>query len=365
MPTRHARPAAPRSLRAAALAAALLLAACGGTTGGGETEGEHALPDQQDTGIANETCAAPLGLYASTDCETLREAVLAFTPQYALWSDGVSKTRFVYLPPDETIDTSDPDPWVFPVGTRFWKHFETAEGVRLETRLIVKVADVRGPDGWIFETYAWNEAGDDVERIIWGRQDVLGTSHDIPEEDACSECHSGGLNQHDASLPQDELLDLALGFGAIQLNHDGSATSLASLAAAGRLSHDVSTVDAVVPGDEVARDALGYLHVNCGSCHGGGAPRKDMDLIVPVGLETVEDTPTYQHTVDVPTEANSRAEGREDMPTTRITPGDPDNSAIVWRMLQRTDDDAPMPPLATELVHEAGVEDVSAWIESL
>ncbi len=355
----------PHALLAVVAAAHLPSCAAVAVDGKPPAGADTALADGNGGEPPAETCAAALGLYADLGCETLSEGILAFTPAYTLWSDGIAKTRFVFLPPGTQIDTSDPDAWLYPVGTRFWKHFETAEGMRLETRVIEKVADLRGEAGWAFETYAWNEAGDDVERVTRGRRDVLGTDHDIPAEDDCSECHSGGENQRDASLPQDELLELALGFGAIALNHNGSNTTLETLWAAGRLSDEISTVDAVVPGNDTAREALGYLHVNCGSCHGGGAPSKDMNLVVPVGLTAVEDTPTYQQTIDQPTDPDSRADGIEEMPTTRITPGEPDQSAIVWRMQQRGDDDAQMPPLATNVVHEAGVAAVVAWIESL
>lgn len=363
--TTQTLPNFPRAVLAAVVS--IHLPACGTDAGDGKPSdgGDTAQVDEDGGEPPAETCAAALGLYADLGCETLREGILAFTPKYTLWSDGVAKARFVFLPPGTQIDTSDPDAWVYPVGTRFWKHFETADGARLETRVIEKVADLRGEAGWTFETYAWDEAGDDVERVTMGRRDVLGTAHDIPAEDDCSECHSGGENQRDASLPQDELLDLALGFGAIALNHNGSDTTLEMLSATGWLSHEVATVDAVVPGNDTAREALGYLHVNCGSCHGGGAPSKDMNLVVPVGLTAVEDTPTFQHTIDQPTDPDSRADGIEEMPTTRITPGEPDQSAIVWRMQQRGDDDAQMPPLATDVVHDAGVAAVVTWIESL
>lgn len=329
------------------------------------TAGDSGTTAAADSGQPAPSCAEALGLYANTECETVKEGILAFTPQYPLWSDGVFKERFVYLPPGEPVDTSNPDAWIFPVGTRFWKHFTTEDGRRLETRVIEKTADLRGKAGWTFETWAWNEAGDEVERVTAGRRDVLGTDHDIPAAEDCSECHSGGENQRDANLPQDALLDLALGFGAIQLNHNGSDTTLETLATAGWLSDELSTRDAVVPGDETARKAVGYLHANCGSCHGGGAPSKEMNLVVPVGLSAVEDSPTWQQTVHQPTDPDSRADGIEDMPTTRITPGEPDQSAIVWRMQQRGDDDAQMPPLATDVVHEAGVAAVVAWIEEL
>lgn len=342
---------------------AVLAIAALGACRGGAGAGSEADIDVEDTDAA--ACAAALGLYADSNCEVLAEGVMSFSPQYPLWSDAVSKERYVYLPPGETIDVRDPDAWAFPVGTRFWKHFQTEDGRRLETRVLEKTADLNGEPGWAFETYVWNEAGDDVTRVTEGLRDVLGTQHDIPEEDDCSECHSGGDNDWEASLGQGELLDLALGFGAIQLNHGGSDTTLESLTADGWLSGTVSVTDAVIPGDATARAALGYLHANCGSCHGGGKPAKELTMSVPVATSRVEDTPTYQGNVDEATDPNSRATGLEEMPAIRIVPGDPDNSALVWRMMQRTRDDAPMPPVATDVVDDAGANAVAAWIESL
>ena len=55
------------------------------------------------------------GLYA--------EGVLAFSPQYPLWSDGAVKNRWIYLPPGTSIDATQPDAWEFPA-----RH-ETVEGV--------------------------------------------------------------------------------------------------------------------------------------------------------------------------------------------------------------------------------------------
>ena len=49
------------------------------------------------------------------------------------------KTRWVYLPPDTTIDTSNMDEWNFPVGTKFWKQFVVG-GVIVETRMLHKTA---------------------------------------------------------------------------------------------------------------------------------------------------------------------------------------------------------------------------------
>ena len=82
------------------------------------------------------------GLYAAGRPGRDRSGEPPFSPQYPLWSDGAAKARWIYLPPGTAIDTSDPDDWTFPVGTRFWKEF-TFNGRKVETRL--HVARVRGP----------------------------------------------------------------------------------------------------------------------------------------------------------------------------------------------------------------------------
>ncbi|MEM7151532.1 MAG: hypothetical protein AAF799_01775 [Myxococcota bacterium] len=345
------------------------------TTGGEETAADTTSGNDDDTDSESESdsdtdtaevCAEALGLFADDTCETLADGIVPFAPQYILWSDGLAKERFVYLPPDSTIDVSDADVWDFPVGTIFWKHFISQEGVFLETRRFEKTIDTRGPDGWTFATYVWNEEGDDVEAVVNGAENVLGSDHDIPSVADCTQCHSGGASgmTMGPGPMQDELTDVPLGFSAIQLNHDGSDTTLSSLDADGWLDGTVSTTDAVMPGDATATEALGYLHANCGHCHGGSSPAGGMTLWVDVGTATVEESTTYQNTVDVPT-GEAPGMGLEDLPDLRIAPGDPENSALPWRMSRRTMDDAPMPPLATEVVDDDGVDAVEAWITSL
>ena len=82
---------------------------------------------------------------------------LAFAPQYPLWTDGAAKRRWISLPPGTAIDASDPDAWVFPVGTRFWKEFSFG-GRRVETRFIERLADGR----WRYAAYEWSADGRDA-----------------------------------------------------------------------------------------------------------------------------------------------------------------------------------------------------------
>ncbi len=62
--------------------------------------------------------------------------------------DGAGKRRWIALPPGTAIDGSDPDGWIFPVGTRLWKEF--AFDRRVETRYLERTSE-----GWRFATYLW------------------------------------------------------------------------------------------------------------------------------------------------------------------------------------------------------------------
>jgi len=121
----------------------------------------------EDTGAGEDTAgdASCLNSLPSTDelPSTLSEtglfsgAARAFAPRYPLWTDGAEKSRWAYLPECEVIDNSDPDGWVFPVGTRMWKEFSVG-GQPVETRMIHRFGP--GPDDFLFASYVWDEAGE-------------------------------------------------------------------------------------------------------------------------------------------------------------------------------------------------------------
>jgi len=113
-----------------------------------------------------------------------------------------------------------------------------------------------------------------------------------------------------------------------------------------------------LPGTEVDRAALGYLHANCGHCHNqdrpanAGArcydPENELDFWLRVDrLEQVSDTPAYQSGRGLAFEA-----------------GRPNDS----RMLELMSDRGflrQMPPLGTERVDDKGVHAVTSWISTL
>lgn len=276
--------------------------------------------------------------------------VLAYEPGLQFWSDGLLKTRYVRLPAGTRIDTSDPDAWIFPVGTAFWKEFRS-DGRLIETRHMLKVSE----RAWYFMAYAWTADGSNAVAARQGQTHVPGTpgdSYEIPSDQACYTCHGGRP-------------DKILGFEALALSlPNARGLPLTELVQRGLLTEPPTVLP--IPGDPTAQAALGYLHVNCGiACHnptdGALASWTGMHLrLESTALDTLEHTRTYATAVGVPSGFKPPGAG----PFFRIAPGDIEHSAIAYRDGQRGNP-AQMPPLATHTVDEAGLAQVKAWIQAL
>jgi len=288
------------------------------------------------------------GLWTDIAAETLAEGVLAYQPAYVLWSDGARKRRWVYLPPDAVIDTSEMDFWSYPEGTKAWKEF-AIDGKKLETRLLFKM----GPliSDWYHVSFQWNADGTEAVAAPEGANNVLGTQHDIPDQADCRKCH---IRQP----------DYMIGFSALQLAHQKKGVNLGSLVADGRLSDEPGgeAPYLVIPGVAVERKALGYLHANCGGCHHRDSDVMDtaaVNLRLEVdSLATVEDTVIYKTSVGVKNQLQ--------LPGVKsvIEPGDPASSSIYVRMQERATA-AQMPPVGTEVVDDDGMAVIEAWIDHL
>ena len=298
------------------------------------------------------TLLSETGLYTDIATKSIDPVVLGFTPQFQLWSDGAEKSRWVYLPECDTIDSADMDDWRLPVGTRLWKEF-AVDGARIETRLIERIGT--GARDFVYVSYQWNAAETEAERVPpEGVADANGTDWDIPSHTECLQCH--GEYALGGGRPS-----RALGFSALQLSHKDTALTLDQLVEADELS-DAPKVELTVPGGETAQQALGYLHANCGNCHNStedGLPHVDLDLWIQAGTSAVEAAAAWQTAVDQPAVLFN-----DQHVSGRIVPGDPDASAVLYRMGQRGNT-AQMPPVATATVDTEGVAAVRAWIESL
>lgn len=292
------------------------------------------------------------GLYADIATFAIVAGAIEFEPAHALWSDGADKRRFIILPPGAQIDTSDMDHWRLPQGTKVFKEFSSG-GKRLETRLIHKVGANDDPDEFVVGAYVWLADGSDA---IWtpdGAEDILGTAHDVPSSDECWSCHNGEPGR-------------LLGFSAVQLSRSPAAgTTLTTLAAANRLSHPPAPgVEYPVPGDPATAAAFGALHANCGHCHNeNGAAWSDADLVLRLFVAETDAAATALCRSTMNRPLTSSWGGKPGI-TARIVPGDPDASAIPYRMSVRGTTDQ-MPPEFTEIVHADGLAAVRAWILGL
>jgi hypothetical protein len=299
------------------------------------------------------------GLYADWTTRTLRCGVQRYEPAHQLWSDGAGKQRYVWLPAGATIDVKSPDDFVFPIGTRFWKEFYVgpSDNQRLgETRYLVKVKG-----GWLYTTYVWSADETTATQTNTGVDDLFGSGHGVPTRDQCKTCHSGRR-------------DYVLGWDFVMLGAGASGVTARDLAQRGLFANlEPAWLEIAVPGDEVERLALGYLHANCGvSCHNEttNATAKPSGLFL--RLEVAE--------MDRVLSTDAARSGINRVPSPNadygdlaasdagdyydFRPLDTVRSLSVARMAYRGSV-AAMPPIASHQVHGEGVAVVKAWVESM
>jgi hypothetical protein len=318
------------------------------------------------------------GLYADWDTKTVAADMRPFTPGYVLWSDGAVKSRWVHLPSGQKIDATNPDEWVFPVGTKFFKEFAIG-GARVETRLFWKVASGQ----WVRTTYKWSKDESTATRLDIGSGgppadagviDDGGANLDgaatfeIPSVQKCDACHNGRT-------------DKVLGFEAVSLGAAKAAgVTLTVLKNEGLLVTDdggVSSIPATltIPEDATgnARESIGWLHANCGTtCHNAnpkaGCYFNTMRLRVKVdelaGTPTVQSLELYATTHDVP--ATVALGDPAFNPYDRIAHGVPSKSLVRYLIGRRTTEPfEQMPPLDTHIVDTADLATIDAWITQM
>ena len=304
------------------------------------------------------------GLYADRTLTTPARDVLAYTPQYPLWSDEATKSRWIRLPRGTFIDARDADAWVFPLGTRVWKEF--SRGRKRETRLIVRTRS-----GWVYGTYRWTDDGTDALLVpAAGAVDPdpgwPGGPYVLPSEQDCRTCHEGRPTP-------------ILGFSALQLSSDrdpeavhgeqpGPGTVDLGVLVARHLIRGLPAswrtrpprVDAST---EEERAALGYLHGNCGQCHNARGPLASLGLAL--WIDPARPGNDIRRVVaSLLAGSHFHIPGETDPQSRRLTPGAPERSAILVRMRTREPAEQ-MPPLATRVVDAEAARRIEQWIEEL
>jgi hypothetical protein len=305
---------------------------------------------------------AETGLYADADDFVVDPRNLHFSPQYQLWTDGATKNRWIRLPPGGVIDASDPDAWMFPVGTRFWKEFSFA-GRLVETRYM----ELQANGQWLYAAYEWTPDGREaVLAPDRGRGNAFAfagrQSHDIPSTSDCKVCHQGGPAE-------------VLGFSALQLSPDRDPNALRAVFSTSDVDVDtlienglimgVDTWPSRAPVIETAsateRAALGYMHGNCGHCHNSRAKLANLGLFLRQEMRT-PDNDALATTVGQLVKKSAPGQSADAL--LRIDPGHPPRSAIFERVSSRYPA-LQMPPLGTVLVDDDAVALLAKWIVDL
>lgn len=292
-----------------------------------------------------------------------------YEPEVAFWSDHAIKRRWFGVPVSAgPMDFSRDEPWTYPTGSIFVKHFDLelrrgdpTSRKRIETRVLVK--NDQGLSGM---SYRWND--DDTEAILVGG---AGESFDlridddndpatpditqtwkIPSRTQCNICHTPAAGH-------------VLAFNTRQLNRPGDLAGntgnfLTLLADSGYLSGleaDPATLPAHVDIKDEARPlearVRAYLDVNCAYCHRSDEPgglnlRADASL-----AETflIDHPDTGQITVSNPD-------------LRRVAPGSPADSSVLQRVAAAPGFNR-MPFLGSSQIDADAVALLTEWITSL
>jgi mono/diheme cytochrome c family protein len=124
-----------------------------------EKKPDSQLPEEQ---LGLPTTLDQTDLFTFDSAELARHGVVAYSPQYPLWSDDAGKLRHVRVPQGQSIKfDAKTKQFEIPKNTRFYKTFMKKildrDGVerfrKIETRLIVS----RPGEDSLFGTYIWND----------------------------------------------------------------------------------------------------------------------------------------------------------------------------------------------------------------
>ncbi len=285
-----------------------------------------------------------------------------FVPQYPLWSDGMTKRRWVFLPPGTPVDASQGHPWDFPAGTRFWKEF-SLNGRRIETRILWKTAAA----GWLFGSYVWNDEGtgatlapeDGIPAFV---EVAPGRRYSIPSRTDCQACHgTAGVGP--------------LGFNELQLSPDRDPNAIHGEPLAPRSLTLRELIDErlIVPAradpavnpprirasSPSTRAVLGYLAANCGACHDGSAGVSVLGPSLTVRDLLADGDAVARSLIGRP--SKWQVPGQPGADSVLVHAGSPELSTLLLRMRSRSPS-SQMPPLGTVLRDEQAVAAIAAWI---
>ncbi len=301
------------------------------------------------------------GLFSDLKALTPHPALVEYSINVPLYSDGAHKQRYVMLPDMQKIKVDKRGRFEFPIGTIFVKHFYLGAedkgpvvGTRLETRLFM-----RQHRGWVGYTYVWDEQQAEAHlldgRLEQPRKDLKDADGKpvpwtFPSRADCMSCHTqaaGGV----------------LGFRMEQINrvHDYGGAQLNQIDVFNRLEMFEGKLtpkakawpdwDDPNANERVAVRA--WLDANCANCHqpaGPGNALIDLRFETPIEKSNMVDRRPGQWNLGV-------YGGR------LLVPGEHKKS-LLWVRMGRTDELC-MPPIAYNVVDKRAMERIARWIDNM
>lgn len=326
----------------------------------------------QATGIGNPApqFLSQTGAFQNLATMTPSEGVIPYDLVEPFWSDGAKKFRWLAVPSDNMglhtnsstqIQFSENGEWLFPRGSVLIKHFEmeTSPGVfkKLETRFEVLGDD----DIYYYLTYKWNSAGTDAELLSTSLTETIvvnGQTQDwyYPSRTDCQVCHQSSINN-------------VLGPKTRNLNRDFTysktnitANQLVTLAHLGILNQTIMDEDVSnfltlkAHGDVNASledRARSYIDVNCSYCHRPETGNR-------AAFDARYTTPLEQQNI-----INGAVISTLGITDARVVVPKSVGQSIMHFRANSLQSGVAMPPIAKNLVDQAGVQVIADWINSL
>jgi uncharacterized repeat protein (TIGR03806 family) len=288
----------------------------------------HSLPQElTDTGCVNRQ-----------NPEALAANAVPYEIAQPFWSDGVAKERYIVVPEGKYVSVGDDGDLDVPEGTLLIKNFRHA-GKLFETRFFVRHEDGE------YSGYSYAHRDDGSAALVEEtRVEKVGDLDWIfPGRGTCNQCHTAAAGRS---------LGLELRQLAIESDGESQLQRLTDAGVFETVPEVVEPYAAIDSSASLEARARAYLHVNCSSCHRPDGPaRGGLDLRFDTSLESSG-------------LCEAAEVGRVDTQAGQLlAPGDSSNSVVHARLSRR--DEAQMPPLASNLVDEAGAALIAQWIDSL
>ena len=315
------------------------------------------------------------GAFANLSTLEPAQGLIPYDLVQPFWSDNALKSRWMAIPNNgshntasEQIQYSEEGEWIFPTGSVLVKHFELpidetnpSLTKRLETRLSVKAENGE----FYFLTYKWREDGTDADLLATGLDENITVNTasgpvsrvwHYPSQSECLTCHNSTVG---GTLgPRTRHLNKNITYPSTSI----TANQLVTLSHLGILNTTITDSDVggfltTAAIDDLSESlelrARSYLDVNCGYCHRPGTGNRgifDARLTTPLANSYLF-TNQLNESLGIPGERV-------------IFPADI-NKSVAYLRAHSLDQSIMMPPLAKNLIDDAGVALLAEWINSL